>query len=362
MKNFKVLYVINSLGWGGAETQIKLIITGMLDLGLDVTLVILHSCDDRFITEMHNIGVAKLYNLGMTRGIPNPFYILKLRKIIKNEKPNIIHSHIAQANIVTRLANFNKYPLISTAHNFKEGGWLIDKLYQLTDGLCNITTNVSQEAVDRYNSDGLVKSKRCILVLNGVDCQRFEKLSVFNEVQTTEFQFIAVGRVAEQKNYPLLIEAMKYTDCKLKIVAAGDTSPLVQLVNEYGLAKRVTFLEPTPLIEQYYAQANAFVMSSHWEGLPMVILEAMSSGLPIVSTEVGDVPGIVNLSKAGAICRNPEPQDFANVMNKMAKNDSIVLERMAINGREYVTQNYSINNVCNIWLEFYESLAVKENS
>src|SRR5262245_56954535 len=113
--------------------------------------------------------------LGMRRGIPNPLAIMRLRRFLKQRRPDVLHSHMVHANLLARATRMlSRVPVVvCTAHSIRECGRFLELGYRYTDRLADLTTNVSQAGVDRYLQIGAVPSGRIRFVPNGLDLRRF---------------------------------------------------------------------------------------------------------------------------------------------------------------------------------------------
>jgi len=164
----KIALLITGLGIGGAEKQV---------------------CDlaDRFAMQNHEVLILYLFgNAILTpkdstisvvgfkmKKTPLSFITtyLSTRKVLQKFKPDIVHSHMVHANFMARLIRLTlKMPrLICTAHNTNEGGRIRMWFYRITDPLCELSTNVSQEAVDVFVAKKAVPKNKMITVYNGID-------------------------------------------------------------------------------------------------------------------------------------------------------------------------------------------------
>ncbi len=352
-----ILYVINSLGFGGAETQLFNLVRAAVARRYQVNVVILHSCDVVHIEKFNALNV-KIINLGMSRGVPNPYYIFKLYRVISKIRPSVIHSHIAQANIITRLANLNRYKLISTAHNYSEGSKFIDFLYKITDRLSCITTNVSYKAVKRYNDDGLVRGGKCIYVPNGIDIDYFKssnKLSIANLplfINNDVPVLLAVGRLCEQKNYELMLDVMQKVNANLVIIGAGPEERKIRdLINIYKLGDKVVLLGTKSDLRPFYLHCDALLMTSLWEGLPIVLLESLAMEMPVISTNVSGADEILPKAKCGLILSDFDSKVISTEVNQFLATKN--LKNLGELGREYISDNYSITSVFKKWEVIY---------
>ncbi len=354
-----IVYVINSLGFGGAETQLYNLAKLIAKKVDRVSLVLLHDCAQVHKDNFENIGIDVI-NLGMTRGVPNPFYIFKLRKIFDRINPDIIHTHIAQANIISRLANFSKYKMICTAHNIKEGGNFIDFLYKITDSLCQLTTNVSQEAVDRYNQEELVKKNKCICINNGVDTDLFDssKVDVKNIATIKVFSnnefptLLAVGRLCAQKNYDLMLDVISRVDANLIIVGeGGDELKINEKITSMKLAGKVLMYGTSSDLRGIYKYSDALLMTSLWEGLPIVLLEAMAMNVPIISTDVAGASEILRKSDCGLLLGSFDAVNISVQLTQFLSENKL-MEKGGV-ARDVALNEYSMASVAKKWLRIY---------
>jgi len=145
-----IMLLVNYLGVGGAEIQVVRLAVGLRRRGWRVSVVSMLG-PGILAGQLHEQEIP-VHGLNMRPGVPNPLGVMRLRRIIRKEQPDIVHSHIVHANIlarVTRLVTHMRV-LVCTAHNMQEGGRAYDLSYRYTDSLADLTTNVSQAAVDRY--------------------------------------------------------------------------------------------------------------------------------------------------------------------------------------------------------------------
>lgn len=154
----KILYVITGLGQGGAERVVCDLADAMVQKGHQVRIVY-------FVGEVLTRPICEgieLTKVSLTNLISLPAAYILLSKIIKSYQPDVVHSHMVHANILTRLVKIvtpmNR--LISTAHSSNEGGALRMLAYRLTNRLADVSTNVSNTAVASFESRYAVPKKR----------------------------------------------------------------------------------------------------------------------------------------------------------------------------------------------------------
>lgn len=360
-----LLYVITGLGMGGAEKQTVLIANKMYEAGHNVMII---SLTGETLVRPNN-GV-KLNELKLEK---NPFNLFKglfeVRKIIKKFKPDILHSHMFHANLFSRVLRiFTKIPtLICTAHNTNEGSSLRMLAYKYTDKLASLSTNVSQDAVDSFIRKGASSADRMIVVSNGIDASQFDfsvddrnvkrsELGIFDDTPI----LLSVGRLTEAKDYPNLLTAFSLlikdnslqSFPRLFIVGTGHLDGyLKNMSKELGIDKYVTFIGQRDDIRQLMCAADIFVLSSEWEGFPLVITEAMACKKVIVATDAGGITEA--LGDCGSIVPIKDPNSLSQAINKMINLSENEKEILGHKARERIIQTNSIEKIIERWMSIY---------
>ena len=178
-----------------------------------------------------------------------------------------------------------------------------------------------------------------------------------------EKRVIAVGRLDYQKGFDRLIEAWalvqqtnKYCDWHLDIFGQGEWQDMLrQMIDERGLQDRVTLNSPTKDIAKEYASSSMLVMSSHYEGFPMVMIEAMACGLPVVTFDYKCGPrDIIDHEINGLLVKDGDIEGLAKAMISMMRDDA-ARKRMGENAKK-VVETYSEEAVMKQWIELFNTL------
>lgn len=244
------------------------------------------------------------------------------------------------------------------------------KLYKATEKLATILTNVSQEAVNNFINKKASIPQKIILMPNGVNVEAFsfyqnaniefkKKLDLPNESKL----IVAVGRLTEAKDYPTLLKALsliKNQNARLIIIGDGDRQYKEQLLNlakSYSIIDKVYFLGLQNDIPKWMSAADVYVMSSAWEGMPLVIGEAMSCQCCIVATDCG---GIIDLVKDnGFIVPKKDPISLAQKIDSVLLLPEHLKSDIGKHAREHIVNNYSIESIAKKWLSLYNNLLKK---
>ncbi len=367
--NKSITFVVNTLTHGGAEIQVSRLANGFQRRGWRVAVVSMLP-PVALDTQLREAGI-EVFCLNMTPGVPNPLAILKLSKFIRDRAPQVVHSHIVHANLLARVSRlFAKMPvLVCTAHSLKEGCWVHDLGYRYTDRLADLTTNVSQAAVDRYVRLGLAPAGRIRFMPNGVDLTRFQR----NGSQRarlrqqlgleSRFVWLAVARMEPDKDHANLFRAFAAVaanhpaDPLLLLVGQGELeSELRQLVDNLKLSRCVRFMGVRDDVADLMNAADAQVLSSSMEGMPLVLQEASATGLPIVATDVGGNAEVVIHESSGLIVPPRDSPALADAMCSVMKMTAEQRDAMGRRGRDHVESNFNIDRVLDRWEGIYGEL------
>ena len=365
----RIAFVTTGLGMGGAEMQVLSLADNMRRRGHE-TLVVSMIPVGELGAEAGRLGVP-VETLGMRRGVPDPRGLLRLGRIVRRWRPDVVHSHMVHANILARLTRLlSPMPaLVSTVHNIYEGGALHMAAYRATDRLADRNTIISQAAADRYLRLKAVSRGTLRVIPNGVDLERFRVAPAARAALRAslglgeEFAWLAVGRFEEAKDYPNLLHAFAQ-------VAGGGPGPVLLLVGQgtrrgeieglasrLGLAARVRFLGVRRDVPDLMSAADGYVMSSAWEGLPMVLLEAAAVGLPIVATQVGGNDEVVRDGVNGLLVPSRDARALANAMGRVMALSAEERGLMADRGRAHVRAHYALTGVLDRWESLYRELS-----
>jgi len=367
MSDLRILFFSTGLAYGGAETQLVRLSTRLKSRGWKVGVVSL-TPPKAYVENLKAAGIP-VFSLGIQRKLPDPRPVLRLAWIIWKWRPHIIHSFMVHANLLARLVRiFAPVPvLICSVRSINEGGRFRELLYRLTDPLCDLTTQLSRAGLERYVRIGAVPRRKIRYIPNGVDTERFkpnleDRLKVRKELGIDGFAWLAVGRFDPPKNYPTMLQAFarvihKHPDTVLLIAGDGPLKKTTEnMARELGIEKQVKFLGIRCDIPQLMNAADAYVMSSSWEGMPNVLLEASATGLPIVATDVGGNSEIVLNGVTGFLVPPRNPEALAEAMLRLMSLSIEEREKMGKMARKHVEVNFNLDRIVDLWESLYYEL------
>ncbi|MGQ9881922.1 MAG: glycosyltransferase [Armatimonadota bacterium] len=363
-----IVFVITSLGIGGAETQLVQLTTRLKQRGWAVKVVSLLPLRG-YADELQEADIP-VRSLDIQRKIPDPHYFLQLARFIRQWKPAVVHSHMFHANLLARLSRplANPPVLISTAVSVREGGRIRELLYRLTDPLCDMTVQICQAGMERYVQVGAVPAHKIRHIPNGVDTERFRPDPAVRQQARCElgvdklFTWLAVGRLEQPKDYPNMLRAFArvrqaQTDTILLIAGDGPLHAEIEaLVHTLGIGSSVRLLGLRQDVPALMNAADAFVLSSSREGLPNVLLEAHATGLPAVVTNVGGNREVLLNETTGFLVSPGDPVALAEGMLRLMTLPEQERRRMGQHAREHILANFSIDTVVEQWENLYLEL------
>ncbi len=375
MGEIRLLMVTTGLGLGGAEQQLVQLSLRFKQRGWQVAVVSMVP-PSVYVDLLEEMGV-QVYSLNMVKGFPDPRALLRLARIVRRFRPHVVHSHMIHANLLARITRIlAPVPvLISTAHNTFETGRFFGNeasthfVYRVTDWLTDATSQVSREGFERYLRGRAARADKLVYIPNGVDTNRFAPNSAIRVAKRRElalgeeeFVWLAVGRLEKAKDYPTLLRAFSLVikvkqNARLLIAGKGSMLEEVErLIEELRLGERVLLLGSRGDVPELMNAADAYAMSSLWEGMPLVLLEAHASGLPIVATRVGDNVEIVREGVSGFLVPPGDVLALAGAMKRLMELTPLERKEMGLRGRRWVEERFSLDKVVEDWEALYLGL------
>lgn len=177
----------------------------------------------------------------------------------------------------------------------------------------------------------------------------------------TEKRIISVGRLTEQKGYERLIEAWskianKYPDWVVDVYGEGEQKEwLKKLIIDYNIGDSFTIYPPTSNIQDKYLESSIYVMSSRFEGLPIVLLEAISCGLPCISFDCPHGPSeIIENGKTGILVENGNVEKLTEAIEELIIHEE---KRIKMGKQAHISsQRYSHENIMKLWINLFDRL------
>jgi len=291
---------------------------------------------------------------------------LRLALLLRHAGVDVVHTHNPQPLIYGAPAG--KLAGCATVHTRhgenRDPPWRA-RLRRLAGRLADVYVCVSEETASIAQKEHDARYDKIRVIKNGIDLSRFDpdrplRAEVRRELGIAESAFVVgtVGRVVADKHQSMLVEAMRplcAEGAELVIVGDGDLLPaLREEVNRSPDSARTHLLGVRRDAPRILQALDVFALSSRSEGLPLVILEAMASALPIVATRVGGIPGVIADGHTGLLV---PPNDAASMTAALRRlKDRALAQRIASAGRTEALAEYSADAMVERYLELYAQL------
>ena len=302
----RILQVITQSELGGAQTVVVQLANNLIK---EHEVILAAGQGDGKMWEMVNDQVIKENCSHLQRAISlknDLLAAIELRKLYKKYKPDIIHLHSSKAGTLGRIV-FPSEKTIYTVHGFDSVRLAFRKFLPIERFLqhfCKAIVGVSKYDERNLIAEGI--NKNVSTVYNGIsipNCSNISNIPIFNECKKT---VIAIARVYPQKKADLFVDVARLLP-QYNFVWIGNQRE----VTEFGkLPNNCYFLGNIPNAGAFCSKADLLMLPSNYEGLPMVILEAMCFGKPVVASNVGGISEIVRNNFNGYTLEN-SPDLFA---------------------------------------------------
>ena len=368
----KVLHVITSIVRGGAENHLASLAIGQAQQNIQVTIAYLKEVP--YWAETLNIKNICIYSLDMRYyGDLQP--LLKLKTLINRLQPDIIHAHLPPAELYTRMALLgippSNIPLVISKHN--EGNFY--------NGLGHryIASWVAKRANYVIAISDAVKINQCINYLGcppekvttiyyGIDPTPYQNISR-EEIQKTRsgwavnddtYVIGTVARLVPQKALHILLEGfslyLQNTNKPTKLVIVGSgalESDLKKQTIDLGIQNQVVwagFREDIPVIMN---ALDLFALTSEYEGLGLVLLEAMCASKPVVASRISAIPEVVSDGKTGILFTPKDVLALAKAFKYLENEET--RWQFGSAGNEKVRKNFTLEKMAEQTIEVYNA-------
>lgn len=362
----KILHIISSGGMYGAEAVI-LNLSRTLNKGPHRSILGVFSNSSQPNLQLHESALKQDVesHLISCKGQVDRSVPSSIRHLAQHSGADIVHAHGYKADVYVHLALRGAgTPLISTCHTWYDNNAVV-RLYGALDRL--VLRNyagvvaVSEEVKQRLLKAG-VHPARIHLIRNGIDLQPFNTARPSQQEERGTNRPLTVGlvgRLATEKGVDLFLHAAKSVLVDLpttKFIVIGDgpdRAQLEALIDELDIRESVSMLGRSEDMPSTYAALDVLVSSSRKEGLPIAILEAMASRLPVVATAVGAVPTVVQDGSTGLLVP-PGNIDALTLAIVSLLRDPLKRERYGIAARQSIAENFSAERMTADYLTVYE--------
>jgi glycosyltransferase involved in cell wall biosynthesis len=376
---------------GGPALHVAYLASGLQSRGYDTVLAAgtLARGEDSmaFVAEELGVEVVRIDELGREISpLRDLVATIKLARLIRRERPQILHTHTAKAGTVGRVAALfagSRRPpiVVHTFHGHVLRGYfgpLRSLFFRLLERrLASMSTAliaVSPQVRDDLVALGVAPRERFVVIRLGIELN--ERVAPDQDGRSESRRYLGIpsdrfavgwiGRMTAVKRTDDVLVAFKRlrdsgVDATLCMVGDGpERSRLEDRAHELGVVRDTLFLGYQEDVAPFYAAFDALVLPSGNEGTPVSAIEALAAGRPVVATRVGGVPDVVRDGEDGFLVEAGATDDLAERLGQLAR-DPNLRERMGAAGRERVLPRYAVDRLVDDVDRLYRSLLAESS-
>ena len=364
-EKLRLLFVVNTLGLGGAEVQIARM-APHLDPRINVEVAYYASRQGYPRAMLEDAGI-RVHFLDRARS-GRLLYFHKATKFMKSRGYDIVHAWNGTANLYGRVpAILAGVPVITGGvRDRKIANWLLAAIYSLTNFRCSAWM-VNARDIKRIAEKKLkfMKNRPIYVIPNGIFVN---EPGVFMRDKETDYDKLRgdrpvvgiVGRMETVKNHKMFVEMAKLmleegVEADFWLIGDGSLQDeIADVVKCYGIEEHVKMLGRRNDVYAALARMDVFCLTRNSEGCPNTLLEALNAGLPVVSTNCGSLEDIVEVGRNGFLVEVGDKEDMAHAVTSLLQDEQMRC-RMGQRGREIVKERFRMDICVENLQRFYFS-------
>jgi glycosyltransferase involved in cell wall biosynthesis len=377
----RVLYVIDSLGHGGAEQSLVEMLPVLHEQGVRAAVVGLTERPTELVSRARTAGATVVHAPPGNMAAQ----VRWLRRLVARSRPDLVHTTLFRADLVGRLAAAGLAPVVTSLVNVQYGEereresgiptwklWSVRQVERWSGRFFTARFHANSEAVATAAEGALAIARdRMVVIPRGRDPRRFspqlrdhrrrvrDELGVGPDTPVV----ISVGRQEFQKGHRYLVETFAEVvaarpDAMLWLVGGkgAATSATVELIERWRLEDNVRLLGRRDDVPELLGAADIFALASLWEGLPNVVIEAQAVGLPVVASAIPPVIEAVDPDRTALLSEPATPHAMAIDLLALIR-DPGRCERLGSAGRDHFLERFTIEPVVAAMAELYTEVA-----
>lgn len=389
----KILHIITSLKIGGAESALFNFLEEAVnskDTADKYKHFVAYFYPGPNLYKIQKLGIKTFQITGFIYKYDFIAYF-RLKNIIKKINPDIIHSALWSANFISKMINTNFFylsrfvmtkslniPIVCDLHsNFLYDGWLRRKIEHFTllraDKYIAVSKSVKEGFLKSFPDKAKLLNKKTVVIPNAINIDfvtKNNKLITRQNIGIDQNDFVlgAVGRLEKIKCYDLLIKSfatvIKKIDNNLKplklvIIGSGSQEDQLKTISKrLKLENKLIFIDQTTDIYSYYSLFDCFIINSKSEGLSIALLEALSFGLPVISTAENLKHDILINEKNGLLILPCNIKMLNNAIEKVYLKKHL-LDKMKLENINLIKKHFSISRLLQSYYNIYLEICSK---
>ncbi len=387
-RKIKVAHIIARMITGGADENTLFTMEGLDKNKYELDLITGEEFDESILNKAKNnhFDIIQIKGLKWKLNfLHDPIVLLKLIKLLKKKRYDIVHTHTTKAGILGRIAAYiSGVPIIvhglhgSTFQAFNSGllNWLLFLFERLTSRFTYAYISVSGVLSEKYIENGIGKKDNHYTVYSGMELTTFyharDKINYKEKyeelgINAGDFLIGNVARLETRKGHQFLLDAFRNVveeqkdgHVKLLIIGEGNKRKYLEnYVKELNLGDKVIFTGYREEVEELMALMDIFVLTSLREGLPRVLVQAAAVGMPSVAFNVDGVPEIIKDNFNGFLVKVKDVEQLENRIVKYMNNKELVLLH-GRNGREFIENKWSMKGMVDRIDKIYQKLITEK--
>jgi glycosyltransferase involved in cell wall biosynthesis len=357
----RIVQLVNNLEVGGTERLVVDLASSLHARGHEVSIVCLRA-GRALAPIVEKVGI-EVFSLNKPEG-PRPGVLFDFMRYLKKRRVDVVHSHNPLVHHYAVLAGrLARVPVIvNTIHgigNISEKVGLKERLYRISCLMSSRVVAVCPMALRTFAAGSVIPRSKLMAINNGIPLESF--VGIQREERHAGFTFGTVGRLVPVKDHRTLLRAFKdvvsqRADSRLEVLGDGPLrAELEAYAADLGIASAVRFHGYSSDVAGFLATIDAFILCSVSEGLPLGVLEAMATALPIVGTDVGGMRDLLEGGHCGWVVPPSNASELARALLSAAATTAVERRDMGLRARQHVTLDYSQSRMT----EEYERLFVE---
>lgn len=370
----RIFHLVPNMNFGGLQEIVRVLCLAQRKAGHAVTIGCWTNVSNNPVAEaqLQQAGVQIVYLRRGSKGQligGRKYLFLKLKQYLGRDRADILHVHnpfyhYLYGGLAARAAGSTKVVQTMHATVWLEGNrkW---RLVFWIGAMCTDTiVSVCREVESVLRSRFILPGRKFAVIENGIDLGRF--LAVLPRIPGNELVIGTVGRLSQEKNHRVLIAAFaqlhaRQRNLRLRILGVGYLEQeLRELTAKLGLDGVVEFCGSSNDVPAYLSTLDLFVLPSASEAMPLSLIEAIATGLPVVATDVGNVRRMVEITEAGWVCKPDDADALAGALESAVTFNQ--LREKGEHARLKVSKYYSVERMSSDYEQLYRKLLGRQLS
>jgi glycosyltransferase involved in cell wall biosynthesis len=367
----RIFHLVPNMNFGGLQEIVRVLCLAQREAGHSVTIGCWTNVSDNAAAEaqLQDAGVQVVYLRRGPKGqlvAGKKYLFLKLKQYLSQGKADVLHVHNPFEHYLYGALTARAVGSTKVVQSIHATVWLDGrrkwKLIFWIGAMCtDAIVSVCEEVESVIRSRFILPGRKFHVIENGIDLERF--LAVPPRSARNDIVIGTVGRMSPEKNQSVLLAAFaklraRHSNIRLRILGVGILeAELTEQRTKLGLEDLVEFCGASNDVPAYLSTLDLFVLPSASEAMPLSLLEAIASGLPVVATAVGNVPRMVEITESGWICPPGDVDALTAALESAITCDE--LRQKGERARQKVSEYYSVERMSSDYEQLYLKLIHK---